>query len=219
MAPQRRILRWDSDLDPEESTMEFRLTYGGPLMGASRGNTRAEHKHSIRKVFHRQLKRYWDFHPYLSTAHLSHRRLGQVQPKIKLVDHLAQQYERCGYNFVPLARHELTLVCAVQILFLRPAMPGEVIRSGDLDNRLKTIFDALRVPANRSELGGYSAPEDDERPFYCLLDDDKTISHASIETDTLLEPTSPDADDNDARLVISVRLRPFDVGWDNISFG
>ena len=91
--------------------------------------------------------------------------------------------------------------------------------SGDIDNRLKTIFDALRMPASKDELGGYETPEEGETPFYCLLTDDKLISRVSVETDTLLQPTSLEAGDNDARLVILIKLRPVDVGWDNISFG
>ena len=91
--------------------------------------------------------------------------------------------------------------------------------SGDIDNRLKTIFDALRMPVSKEELGGYETPEADETPFYCLLTDDKLISRVSVETDTLLQPTSPQAGDNDARLIIAVKVKPVDVGWDNISFG
>lgn len=98
-------------------------------------------------------------------------------------------------------------------------MPGEIMSSGDIDNRLKTLFDAMRLPDTKEELGGNDAPLEDEKPFFCLLSDDKLISRVSVETDTLLQPTSPDAGDNDARLVISVKLRPVDVGWDNISFG
>lgn len=199
--------------------MEFRLTYEGVLIGASRSSTRAPHKHAIRQVFHHQLRRYWQVHPYLRNAHLSHRRQGRAIPQTLLVDHLAEQHQLGPYRFVPLVTRSLTLVCSIDILFLRPSVPGEVIASGDLDNRLKTIFDALRLPANESELGGHETPSEDEQPFYCLLEDDKLISHVSVETDTLLQPTSADAGDNDARLVIAVRLRPFDVGWDNISFG
>jgi hypothetical protein len=199
--------------------MEFRLTYQGMLLGASRNSTRASHKHDIRRVFHRQLKRYWDFHPYLSSALVSHRRRGRVQPEQRLVDHLAAKFQTGSYRFVPLVTSSLTLICEVDILFLRPSMPGEVIGSGDIDNRLKTIFDALRVPQSVEELGGQETPQSDENPFFCLLEDDKLVGKVSVETDTLLEPTSTEAGGNDARLVIAVKLRPFDVGWDNISFG
>ena len=140
-------------------------------------------------------------------------------PEVKLVDHLASTYAMFGYNFVPLVIPSLDLICTIDILFLLPSRPGQAMQSGDLDNRLKTLFDALRAPANQSELGGYDNPAEDGKPFHCLLSDDKLISHVSVETDTLLQPTSPNAGENDSRIVIAIKLKPYDVGWDNISFG
>ena len=93
------------------------------------------------------------------------------------------------------------------------------MNSGDIDNRLKTLFDALRPPTCKEELGGYDTPTPDERPFYCLMTDDKLITKVALETDRLLEPTARDCGDNDSRVVISVKLKPYDMGWDNINFG
>jgi 1,2-phenylacetyl-CoA epoxidase catalytic subunit len=39
--------------------MIFRLTYEGILLGASRQDTRARHKHEIRRKFHPQLRQLW----------------------------------------------------------------------------------------------------------------------------------------------------------------
>jgi hypothetical protein len=141
-----------------------------------------------------------------------------VQPQKLLVTHLAENYARCGYNFVPLVTNELSLICGIDILFLRPGNPGEIITSGDIDNRLKVLFDALRMPTNSIELGKSLTPLDDKKPFFVLLEDDKLISHVSVETDTLLQFVTPKQDANEVRLIISVNLRPFDIGWDNISF-
>lgn len=199
--------------------MEFRLTYEGRLLGASRSDTRSAHKHDIRRAFHKQLRRYWEIHPYLNEATHSDPRMGQINPPKLLRHHLAEEYARCGYNFVPLVVPWLSLICSIDVLFLRPSLPGEAMSSGDLDNRLKTIFDALRIPENQSELGGYDQPTEDEQPFYCLLSDDKLISHVSVETDTLLQPTGLQEDANDARLIVAVKLRPFNLGWHNINFG
>jgi len=80
---------------------------------------------------------------------------------------------------------------------LRNDAPGALIRSGDLDNRIKTVFDALRMPTNVDELGGYDAPAEEEDPFYCLLEDDYLITHLSVETDRLLEPSGQASDAND----------------------
>ena len=82
-----------------------------------------------------------------------------------------------NYNFVPLVTRDLELICAVEILYLRYGDPGQVLTmTGDLDNRLKTLFDALRMPTNASELGSFVAPSVDEQPFFCLLEDDLVIT-------------------------------------------
>lgn len=214
----RVILRDDPD-EAFEGAMDFRLTYEGVLMGASKSNTRASHKHDIRRVFHSQLKRLWSVEPYLKTALYSHRASNPpAATRPRLNDYLANQYERLGYKFVPLVNEWNRLYCSLDILFLRPSMPGDLMRSGDLDNRLKTLFDALRMPQNKDELGGYENPQEGEEPFYCLLTDDKLITKVAVETDLLLQPTAPEVGDNDSRLVISVQLKPYDMGWDNISF-
>lgn len=52
-----RVIKHDPYISLDDSAMEFRLIYDGQLLGASRNNTRSEHKHDIRRVFHAQLKR------------------------------------------------------------------------------------------------------------------------------------------------------------------
>jgi hypothetical protein len=74
------------------------------------------------------------------------------------------------------------------------------------------------LPANESELGGYEAPGEDEQPFFCLLEDDSLISHAAVETGSLWQPTGGIGQANDARLVITVRLRPYRVMFGNLGF-
>lgn len=135
------------------------------------------------------------------------------------VEYLASNFGCEDYRLVPLVTEELDLICSLDILFLRPDKPGSLIRSGDIDNRLKTLFDSLRIPRNKGELGGAS-PESHEKPFFCLLEDDKLITHISVSTDILLQPTSGkiSVDDNDVRLIITVKLRPTKLGWGNLDF-
>ncbi len=226
--PEIVTIKRDPDFGKERDLMEFRLTYEGILLGASRNNSRAGHKHEIRRVFHKQLKRLFQLHPAFSNLQpTSQDEVNELGVEGGAVDriHNHQQYEarlsefeRCGYRFFPLTTHEWSLQCSVQILFLRPDTPGGVIQSGDIDNRMKTIFDALKMPKSKSELGGYDTPQDGEDPFFCLLEDDGLISHAAIETDTLLQPTGAEWEKNDARLVITVRLSPYRRTWDNIGF-
>jgi hypothetical protein len=58
---------------------------------------------------------------------------------------------------------------------------------GDLDNRLKVLFDALRIPTSVEEIGD-DRPAEDGEVFFCLLADDRLITRVSIESFRLLEP-------------------------------
>ena len=93
-------------------------------MGASTTNTRAKHKHEVRRVFHQQLKHYWHTHPYLKVATRSDPVRGQVNPTETLSAYLAEQYERVGYNFVPLVTPELSLNVGIDVLFCGPQCPA-----------------------------------------------------------------------------------------------
>jgi hypothetical protein len=60
-----------------------------------------------------------------------------------------------------------------------------MIHAGDLDNRIKTLLDALKIP-NDKELPSGAKPSGTENPFFCLLEDDSLITHIRIITDRLL---------------------------------
>jgi hypothetical protein len=80
------------------------------------------------------------------------------------------------------------------------------MQGGDLDGRLKTVFDALRLPDNKAETND-ATPTADEDPFFCLLQDDKLISEVSVTTDELLVlPNERQVKPNDAFLVIRVQI-------------
>lgn len=207
---------WDDIL---ETVMEFRLTYEGPLQASTGNQPRSRNKHQLRRVFHPQLKRLWEEHPVLKN------RPAENGTHDSLAESLAKNFSRCGYNFVPLVNKGLWLTCGLDILFLRPESPGQVLKSGDIDNRLKTLFDALRMPHSRGELGGYEAPNDDEQPFYCLLEDDSLVSKVTVDTDTLLEDVKDERGKNlgfkdaAARLVITVTVKTYFPTRHNIGLG
>jgi hypothetical protein len=95
--------------------------------------------------------------------------------------------------------------CDLSILFLRQEPPGRIIyQGGDLDNRLKTLFDALCVPPHQNQLLEHEQlPQPD--PINCLLEDDSLIASVNIETQQLL--SRPGAPANEVRLVIQVVVR------------
>lgn len=137
-----------------------------------------------------------------------------------MAEFVASRYNENGYSFLPLVRQELSLLCSLDILFLRRDRPGGVVSAGDLDNRVKTLIDALRRPKNSAELRGNENPAVDENPFYCLLEDDTLVTKLSVDTDDLLDPSSgnTEVDRRQVKLVITVELKPYDVNMFNLSF-
>lgn len=217
--------------------MKFRLTYEGPLYSTQRDSIgdqkdgKAKHKHMLRQHFHKQLKQLWATDKFLKEA--TRQKIETVAPRapsgksywsaegdeVSLAQAVAANYEEYGYRFVPLVRESETLLCSLDVLFLRRDIPGSALDAGDIDNRMKTLIDGLRRPRNAAELVGNDTPQVDEDPFYCLLEDDKCVSHFSVETDTLLDPTGPgEADAARVKLVITVILRPYYVTMENLSY-
>jgi hypothetical protein len=224
--------------------MRFKLTYEGPLQSTQRDpqggqrNPLAQHKHEIRKKFHVQLKQLWQTNRFLkehtvdakewsgqsavpanvvgSPAYYSS---GKFPEKLPLAEAIANLYRESDYRFVPLVRKDFSLLCSLNILFLRRDFSLGVMSHGDLDNRLKTLIDTLRKPKNANELFGNERPSADEDPFYCLLEDDDRVTGLVVETDMLLGPLADGSSVlSDVKLVISVELRPEHVTMFNLSF-
>ena len=104
---------------------------------------------------------------------------------------------------------------SLDILFLRSGIPGSIMRSADLDGRLKTLVDGLRRPMQLHELGKYTNPDAGEDPFFCVMEDDKLVGNISISTDVLLQPTPRSSgyhDTHDCLVVVAVSLRKYATG-------
>jgi hypothetical protein len=155
--------------------MRFTLFYRGPL----KSNGDKNHKQALRKHFHPQLKRLWNQEPLCNFKSFYEASRGQE-------DIIARQVD--GFRFVPLVCQGLHLVARLQLILLRPEPPGSIITSGgDIDNRIKTLLDSLKVPEHNA-LPPNALPESDETPFFCLLEDDSLVTELNITTAQLLEP-------------------------------
>jgi hypothetical protein len=87
-------------------------------------------------------------------------------------------------KFIPLVRNSLYLACDLDILFLRHDDDLRILqKGGDLDNRIKTLFDGLKMPKHLDEQGGMHLTND---PLYVLLQDDALIHSLSVRTGKLL---------------------------------
>lgn len=187
--------------------MEFRLVYEGRLKASGNSAKHVKDKHAIRRQFHRQLANLYDNHPYLiklNTLANWIREDGEIITSF--VEEQAKSFSRCGYRFVPLVNKTQNLICGLDILFLRRENPGDLIlRGGDVDNRIKTLLDALRVPDDCNEIDG--SPEEGENPFFCLLQNDSLVTELSVVTDRLLTPLKEGQHLNEVVLIIKVKVR------------
>ncbi len=199
-----------------ENLVEFHLLYSGPLHSAAKENPRKE-KHAIRKVFHSQLRRLWETHPNLKDFAEGHGDFGITReesdalPRAEIfqrgVLELGSKWNRNDFNFLPLVTEKVALRCSLDILFLRTDDNPFVLRGGDIDGRLKMLFDSLRMTDNASELPPGATPDSTEIPFFVLLQDDKLISEVHVNTDRLLKlPENKPLDEHDVYLQITVRL-------------
>jgi hypothetical protein len=177
--------------------MQFRLHYRGPL----HSNATPARLQQIRRQLHPQLATLWDS-PSLKWrkeedwCHPTRRDIWFRPIK--------------SFEFVPLVNDKMNSIAALQLTLLRPGELGSLVSaSGDIDNRLKTLFDALRVPS-ADQVRDFDSPSADEMPFFCVLDDDALITEVDVVTDRLLEPG---ADLNLVELIIAVKIRSRHEGF------
>lgn len=182
--------------------MKFVLTYDGPLKSAA-NDSRKILKMQLRRAFRPQLQELILLHPVLKDQWATDRRIYAHEILDTNGVHFPQF--RCGpFDFVPFVNRHMHLLCHLDILFMRREPAGKLFEGNDLDNRIKTLFDALRMPLTVDELPSSDKPKESESPFLCLVEDDAQISGFSIRTERLLD-TIPAI--RDVRLVIDVTVK------------
>lgn len=195
--------------------MEFRLIYKGALP-SERSSPRPRDKHQIRRIFHEQLAELWKQHRFLRDVGAITKDPETGKRTSRSLDSYADQYRPLmagvhTYRFLPLIGEKTGISCALDILFLRRDSPGGlVVHGGDIDNRLKVLFDALRMPRCSDEVRN-CPPAPDEDPFFCVLEDDRYIDRVSLVNDRLLTPLEPKEHIHDVLLVIQVKTLIFDA--------
>jgi hypothetical protein len=187
--------------------VEFTLYCRGPL----KANGSPADKHKIRQYFHNQVKELWNqpplnrHHEFLDPSHEPTGIGGNV---------VVTEYEEGtvvhpvgAYRFASVVHSAINLVADLTITFLRPEPAGAIVtQGGDIDNRIKTLLDALKMPKEPQDLPKGISPTTNEKPFFfCLLEDDNLITGLNIKTARLLEPNVPPSE---VLLLIYVRTRP-----------
>jgi hypothetical protein len=187
--------------------LNFTLIYDGALPSSGGPNE----KQMIRRAFHPQLKVWWETGPLAATF----QEIGKTIWQVYKFEPLSLDTR---FAFLPLITSHLECVCELNILLLKPETPGYFIKNdGDIDNRLKILFDALRRPRDKNEIPAGDVPQSGEEPyFYCLLDDDSLITKVTISADRLLLPL---ASPHHIRLVIGVAVRATHLTHANFPIG
>jgi hypothetical protein len=151
--------------------LEIFLTYRGKIP-AQRSDLSAVWE--MRRSFHHQLTKIRNRDPFtlLDEPHYAR--------AVKLVG---------GQSFAPLYGGHVLVQVAIDIVLLTGTPPKKsVLSSGDLDNRLKRIIDALRMPSQSGEV--LSSPISPESCI-CLMDDDSAVSKVHVQLGTYLASDDP----------------------------
>ena len=175
--------------------MEVSLFYRGPLK--ANGNLRQ--KQALRMHFAPQLERALESTPqHRLNPGLTHQRFATDAP-----------VSDGRWKFLPIASRDplsraLTRpLVSLDILLLRPGALGNILSGGgDIDNRLKTLFDALQTPTP-DQLRDLPGPGAGFSDVYCLMSDDKQIRSVSVRTQQLLDVPQ---DSREVVLVIEARI-------------
>jgi hypothetical protein len=130
--------------------VEFTLCYRGPsLKATTKSNSRVPEKHCLRRTFHEQLKTLWNQKPLSDHPEfLEHNKETATHTGIDVhgefmnYEDITLLRERGGVEFVPTVSADLDMVADLTITLLHPEPLGQIVtQGGDIDNRLKTLFD------------------------------------------------------------------------------
>ena len=152
--------------------MEFYLNYHGTL--STTGH--AKQKFIYRRVFLKQLKMLDEHYKEYGVS----KRLGFTSEKVRQVG---------PFEFFPLVTRDGNQEVMLDITILSQTGPGGGKQSsGDLDNLLKSLIDGLRMAQNSNEIRS-ELPEEGEKPFFCLLEDDQVIRNIQVSHNKLFFPS------------------------------
>ena len=163
--------------------MEFCLHYEGKLK--SRDN--ASGKHQIRQQLHPQIRSIC-----LSDQFRDMFEERNGTPPKSGGPHMFSEIG--GKRFWFLVCEGYKTIVDLDITILLPHAVGAIVHNGgDIDNRIKTLFDALRIPAVTSEIPSNDSFNYGTEGMFCLLQDDKLINRVSITSYQDHEPIDSDS--------------------------
>lgn len=207
--------------------MRFHLVYQGPLPSSGNSSKKPGSVVAIRKELSPQIEYLWQTHNALKTLLKTGARKisgtvfgmgGAAVPAREMAKRHPGHYEDCcqpiemgGKWYMSLVRQSLNLACELDILFLRQQDPGALVsQGGDIDNRIKVLLDALRMP----ERDEHDRDPPDNDGLFTLMQSDTLITRLNVDTDRLLTPQTDKA--HEVNLVIGVKVNVLQVGEHNM---
>ncbi len=182
--------------------MRFTLTYDGPLHVGGK----APAKQVVREAFHPQLVDLWTFEPLIHSRFLlDPRGVANPEDRYRLEPGLSVLTTVGAQVYAPLVSKKLKLNAELDVLLLRAGPAGGVLTGqGDIDNRLKVLFDALSVPTLQQALPCAEGLGTEAKPLHTLLEDDDMVTRVSVDTARLLG----DYPAGHVRAIVRVDVRP-----------
>lgn len=199
-----------------EGGVELALIYRGSLPACQPNDQKLDDKQRIRLDFSQQLEQHWASTGVLRQMLASGNFVKATLDKRKLVmgngfGSFAQcQVDVFGFQIHPLVCRYNGLVCHLELTLLRRSKPGSIITSAggaDIDNQLKTLFDALRMPLDDKELPGNRFGNGRGQKLFCLLEDDELITRLSVDTQMLHSMKQPNEAENYAEVMLKVNIK------------
>ncbi len=179
--------------------MKFKLLYIGEVK--INPKKRSQHLQDIRDVLSPQLKRLSEISPYNEIKK-------KLEKKGKAIKNVG------GIDFCPLITQDLDLLAELDIQIMHPELL-ETPRA-DIDNRMKTLLDALKRPQSSHEI---AENMNKDEVCYTLLDDDHLVTKMTINTSHLLykEETSNKNHDYELLIIITVNIKASKGTPDNLA--
>lgn len=169
--------------------MEIILTYRGRIPSRSKDRDAVW---AMRREFHDQLLKLWGREPFAILKRWDDSAAEAGAPVIRR--NLGNQ------TFLPLLGKDIGVGADIDITLLT-GQPSQkrVLSSGDLDNRVKRLVDALRAPQQDGELVSDLAPNS---TWHCLLEDDDVVTSITAKLGVYLASNDP------AESFAFIRVRP-----------
>ena len=195
-----------------EPEMRFSLKYEGELKSSNSSKTHVVDKNRLRWHFSGQLQQLF--------ARGNFSKFPKVEGVVAGADtggRIVFSWDVHSFNgieFVAVLDRSFQVACSLKIQMDRPERPGSLFQrngenTGDLDNRVKTLFDSLRMPHNENEVTRDS--KNPSRNFcMCLFEDDSMVTELGI----LTRPSLEDIPRGHVKLNIDVEVRAHDLAYD-----